>query len=223
MIMQENLSRQLSAAGVIPVVTIPSVNQARPLAEALVQGGLPVAEITLRTAEAIRCIELIRQANPEMVVGAGTVLTVQQARDAVAAGAQFIVSPGTVREVISWCLDQQVPVYPGVCTPTEVCRALELGVKDLKFFPASIFGGLRTAKALLSVFTDIRLMPTGGISLDNAAEYLLTPGILCCGGSYIAPSNLLREENYSAISRLASETVALVNKVHSKTILSSRD
>lgn len=133
-----------------------------------------------------------------------------QARAVADAGAKFIVSPGFVPEVVSWCQEQEMPVFPGVCTPTEVCQALAQGLKDLKFFPASNYGGLSTIKALLSVFGDIRLMPTGGINLENCADYLTTPGVLCCGGTFITPLQLIEKGDYPAILELVKQTVNTV-------------
>ena len=210
------ITQQLETAGMVPVVTLTRQNQALPLAGALSRAGLPVAEITLRTPHGLEGIRQISQQCPDMLVGAGTVLNLSQAKDALGAGAGFIVSPGLVPEVVTFCLEQQVPVFPGICTPTEVCQALSLGVTHLKFFPAKAFGGLSTLKAILSVFNEVRLMPTGGITRDNAADYLSNPGVLCCGGSYIAPPKLLEAQDFDAISEIAADTAALVKKIRSQ-------
>ncbi len=215
------VAHKFRTAGIIPVVTIPAKRYAVPLSDALLEGGLPVAEITLRTADALRSLESIAKGRPELLLGAGTVITVKQAKEAVDAGARFIVSPGLVPQVVDWCLENKVPVFPGICTPTEIAQAINLGIRDLKFFPSSLLGGLKAVMTLLSVFPDIRLMPTGGISAENVTGYLKTSGVLCCGGSYIAPKQFLLEENYTAITRLAKEAVALVQQTRTNPIPST--
>lgn len=210
------ITQQLETAGMVPVVTLTRQDQALPLAGALSRAGLPVAEITLRTLHGLEGIRQISRECPDMLVGAGTVLNRSQAEEALCAGAGFIVSPGLVPEVVTFCLEQQVPVFPGICTPTEVCQALSLGVTHLKFFPAKTFGGLSTLKAILSVFSEVRLMPTGGITRDNAVDYLSNPGVLCCGGSYIAPKKLLEARDFDAITCIAADTAALVKKIRAQ-------
>ena len=208
-----SLSDRLMKTGVVPVIRLTQKNQAIPLADTLSQGGMPVAEITLRTSCAIDCLKIINNTYPDFLVGAGTVITLDQAKAVIEAGVKFIVSPGLVPEVVAWCLDQGMPVFPGVCTPTEICRALSFGLKDLKFFPASHYGGLSTVKALLSVFNDIRLMPTGGIGLTTCGDYLKTPGVLCCGGSFVTPLNLIEKGDYPAILDIIKQTTAVVAAV----------
>ena len=205
-----SLTARLADAGVVPVIRLSSQAQAVPLAETLSQGGLPVAEITLRTSCALECIKMINSTSPDFLVGAGTVITMDQAKAVAEAGAKFIVSPGLVPEIVSWCLDQNMPVFPGVCTPTEICRALSFGLKDLKFFPASQYGGLSTIKTLLSVFNDIRFMPTGGIDLKACGDYLKTQGVLCCGGSFVTPLDLIEKGDYPAVLEIVKQTVAAV-------------
>ena len=210
----QEISNQLANVGIVPVVRLSNQTQAIPLAKALIKGGMPVAEITLRTRCAVSCIEAIKDKYPEILIGAGTVLTVSQAEDAVLAGAKFIVCPGLVTDVIKWCITKNIPVYPGVCTPTEICTALALGLHELKFFPASDFGGLKTIKSLLSVFNDISVMPTGGITIDNCKDYLQTPGVLCCGGTFVAPLPLIEEGAFNEIQRIVERTVACVAEVN---------
>ena len=208
-----SLSARLADAGVVPVIRLTHAAQAIPLVDTLNQGGLPVAEITLRTPCAVDCIKIITNTYPDFLVGAGTVVNLDQAKTVTAAGVKFIVSPGFVPEVVAWCLDQNMPVFPGVCTPTEICQALSFGLRDLKFFPASLYGGLPTIKALLSVFSDIRFMPTGGISLTTCGDYLKTPGILCCGGSFVTPLDLIEKRDYPAVLEIVKQTAAVVATV----------
>jgi 2-dehydro-3-deoxyphosphogluconate aldolase/(4S)-4-hydroxy-2-oxoglutarate aldolase len=217
MINFQKISTKLSNFGIVPVIRLSNQNQAIPLIQTLIQGGLPVAEITLRTPCAVSCIETINTEYPDFFIGAGTVLTVSQAEDAVLAGAKFIVCPGLVIDVVNWCLAKDIPVYPGVCTPTEICTALALGLHELKFFPATDFGGLKTIKSLLSVFNDISMMPTGGITIDNCGEYLQTPGILCCGGTFVAPLALIEAGKYDDILRIVQRTVASVAAIKKTT------
>lgn len=217
MINSQIISTNFSNAGIVPVICLSNQTQAIPLIQTFIQGGLPVAEITLRTSCAISCIETINIEYPDFFIGAGTVLTVSQAEAAVQAGAKFIVCPGLVIDVVNWCLARDIPVYPGACTPTEICTALALGLHELKFFPATDFGGLKTIKSLLSVFKDISMMPTGGITLDNCSEYLQTPGILCCGGTFIAPLALIEAGKYNDILQIVQQTVARVANIKKTT------
>lgn len=213
MVNPASLPTRLADAGVIPVIRLTHQAQAVPLVDTLSQGGLPVAEITLRTSCAVDCIEMICRTYPDFLVGAGTVVTLPQAKAVAEAGAKFIVSPGLVPEVVTWCIDQNMPVFPGVCTPTEICQALSFGLKDLKFFPASHYGGLSTVRALLSVFNDIRFMPTGGIDLTTCSDYLKTKGVLCCGGSFVTPLDLIENGDYPAILKIVQQTAAVVDRV----------
>ena len=161
------ISQQFEQIGVIPVVRMSHQEQAIPLTDTLRKGRLPVAEVTLRTSCALDGIAAIHEAYPEFLVGAGTVLCLSQAREAFRAGAKFIVSPGLIPDVVQWCLAEKIPVFPGVCTPTEICQAIALGLHELKFFPAADYGGLQTIKSLLQVFDNIRFMPTGGVNKNN--------------------------------------------------------
>ena len=203
------LNALLQRTPVIPVVVIEDASHAVPVARALVAGGLPIVEITLRTSAAIEAIGAVAAGVPEAHVGAGTVLSEEQARTAVSAGARFIVSPGLHDGVVSAAGELSVPVMPGVTTPSEVQRAWNLGLRVLKYFPASLAGGIPMLKALGAVFRDVRFIPTGGISAGNLRDYLDVPPVIACGGSWLTPSGAIAEGNYAEITRLAAEAVAI--------------
>ncbi|MGL4791905.1 MAG: bifunctional 4-hydroxy-2-oxoglutarate aldolase/2-dehydro-3-deoxy-phosphogluconate aldolase, partial [Anaerotignaceae bacterium] len=173
-----DINKRIEELKVVPVVKIDNVEDAKPLAEALVAGGLPVAEVTFRTDAAYEAIKIMATEVPEMLVGAGTVINVEQAKLAMEAGAKFIVSPGFSAEVVKFAQENNIPVYPGVCTPTEIMAAIAAGLEVIKFFPAENYGGLSTIKALTGPFPNIKVMPTGGISEKNILEYLANPKII---------------------------------------------
>src|SRR2546421_1230532 len=175
----------LGQIGLVPVITINREEDAVPLARALLDGGVGCAEITFRTAAAAGAIRKMTGEVHEMLIGAGTVLTVQQAEQATLAGAQYIVSPGFDAAVVDWCLKQNIPVLPGVATPTEINMALTKGVKLLKFFPAEELGGARMLKALYAPYQDVRFIPTAGVHAKQLAEYLALPNVVACGGSWV--------------------------------------
>ncbi|MDZ7292458.1 MAG: bifunctional 4-hydroxy-2-oxoglutarate aldolase/2-dehydro-3-deoxy-phosphogluconate aldolase [candidate division KSB1 bacterium] len=208
-----NVPARLHQLGVIPVVSLERAESATALAEALLVGGLPCAEITFRTAAAEPSIRAISSAFPEILVGAGTVLNEEQVERAVAAGAKFIVSPGFSSTVVNLCQEKNIPVFPGICTPTDIMMALEAGLTVLKFFPADAFGGLKTLKALSAPFPNVEFIPTGGISAANLEEYLSFKKVLACGGSWMVKSELLNSGNFAEITRLAEEAVAIKRKV----------
>jgi 2-dehydro-3-deoxyphosphogluconate aldolase / (4S)-4-hydroxy-2-oxoglutarate aldolase len=202
----------LSRIGVVPVITIDRPQDAVPLARALLNGGIGCAEITFRTASAEEAIQRIGGECHEMLVGAGTVLTVQQAEQAIRAGAQYIVAPGFDAAVVEWCLGNGVPVLPGVATPTEINMALARGVKLLKFFPAEEIGGVRMLKTLHAPYQEIQFIPTGGINARNLAEYLALPNVVACGGSWIATESMISEGRFDEIARLSREARAIVGR-----------
>ncbi len=193
---------------IIPVVAIQNADDAKPLADALQNGGLPCAEITFRTAAAARAIRNIAQ-NKEMLVGAGTVLQVDQVKAAVDAGAQFIVSPGFSNKVVSYCIDNKIPVTPGICTPTDIERALDYNLQVVKFFPAEAFGGLNTLKALSAPYNMMKFIPTGGIGMHNLDQYLAFPPVLACGGSWMVKSDLITGGKFDSITELSRKAVEL--------------
>ena len=195
----------IAALRVIPVVEIPRVDDAVPLARALVDAGLPCAEITFRTASAARAIEAIATSVPDIRVGAGTVVTVAQAEAALAAGAGFIVAPGFDAAVVDFALEHGVPIVPGVCTPTEVGMALGRGLSVLKLFPAEAAGGVAYLKALAAPFGGVRFVPTGGIGPDNLAAYLAVEQVIACGGSWMVKKALIAAGEFDTIRTLAAQ------------------
>jgi len=198
--------------GIIPVLSIPKLEHALPLAEALLEGGLPCAEITFRTAAAAEAIAQIRSRFPEIFLGAGTALTTEQADTAINAGAEFIVSPGTNLAVVDHCLSKGVTIFPGVCTPTEIEMALSKGVDVLKFFPAEPMGGVKFLQAICAPYRDIRFIPTGGIDTKNIGQYLVLPQVVACGGSWMVKPELFEAGDFAKVRQLAGEAVALVRE-----------
>ena len=208
-----DMNERIAACGVVPVVVLEDAKDAKPLAEALVEGGLPVAEVTFRTAAAEESIRIMAEAYPDMLVGAGTVLSVEQAQRAVNAGAKFIVSPGFDEEVVDWCLANNVPVYPGIITPSEATKAVKRGLKIVKFFPAAQFGGVATIKAMGAAFTTLKFMPTGGVSAKNLNEFLSCDKIIACGGSWMVKGDLVKAGDFAKIKELVKEAVELVKEI----------
>lgn len=203
----------LGDLGLVPVVKIERVEDAVDLARALLAGGLPCAEITFRTEAAEEAIRQISSRLPDMLVGAGTVLSVDQAERAVSAGAQFIVFPGFNQKVVEWCLENEIPVTPGVVTPTEIEMARDRGLEILKFFPAEAMGGIATLKAMGAPYGDVKFVPTGGINRDNLADYLALPNVHCCGGSWLVKANLISAGKFDEITQLTQDAMSLVRKV----------
>ena len=186
------VSTRLNLYRIVPVIRLDTPEDAPPLAEALCDGGLPVAEITFRTEAAEESLRILRRRYPDMLLGAGTVLSACQADAAAAVGADFIVSPGFSPKVVEHCLSKGYPVYPGVCTPTEVEAALGYGLTELKFFPAEAAGGLAMIRALSAPYPSVRFMPTGGLHPQNVGTYLACPAVFACGGSWMAPDSMIR-------------------------------
>lgn len=207
-----DINAKIESLKLVPVVVLEDAKDALPLAKALIDGGLPVAEVTFRTAAAEDSIRAISEAYPEMLVGAGTVTNLEQAKTAVAAGAKFLVTPGFSDEVTRYAVENDIPIFPGTCTPTEVMQAMSHGLKVVKFFPASQYGGLNTIKALSGPFPAMRFMPTGGINAGNVKEYLANKHIIACGGSWMVKSDLIAAGKFDEIKRLTQEAVALVNE-----------
>jgi 2-dehydro-3-deoxyphosphogluconate aldolase/(4S)-4-hydroxy-2-oxoglutarate aldolase len=203
---------RLGELALVPVIEIQHAEHAVRLGEALAAGGLPCVEITFRTAAAEESIRRIASALPQVVIGAGTVLAVDQAQQAVLAGAQFIVSPGFNPRVVDWCLEHEVPVTPGVATPTEIDMALDKGLHILKFFPAEALGGVAMLKAIAAPYGGVKFIPTGGINLQNLADYLKLPMVYACGGSWLAPAKLISAGAFDEITRLTREAVVLVRQ-----------
>lgn len=207
------IAEQFEKLGVVPVVVIQDVKDALPLAEALCKGGLPCAEITFRTDAAEASIRQITESYPQMLIGAGTVLTVSQVEQAVNAGAKFIVSPGFDSEVVDYCLEKQIPVFPGCITPSEIAQAVKRGLQVVKFFPAEQAGGLGAIKAMAAPYIQVKFMPTGGIHAKNLQDYLSCDKIICCGGSWMVKENLIREGRFDEICKMTEEAVKLVKEI----------
>jgi 2-dehydro-3-deoxyphosphogluconate aldolase/(4S)-4-hydroxy-2-oxoglutarate aldolase len=207
--MNEVIER-MGEVGLVPVIAIKDAEDAVPLAKALSAGDLPIAEITFRTEAAEESIKRIAAEVPQVMVGAGTVLTVDQAKRAVAAGAKFIVAPGFNEKVVDYCLQNNVPVTPGVNTASEIEKALEKGLVVLKFFPAEASGGLKTIKALAGPYTTVRFYPTGGINPGNVTDYLSYDRVFTCGGSWMVKSDLIAAKRFDEITRLCQEAISLV-------------
>ncbi len=207
-----DIVKTLGGAGIIPVIVIEDEAQAVPLARALVKGGLPVLEVTFRTAAAAGAIAKIRAEVPEAVVGAGTLLTVAQLEAAIAAGAAFGVAPGFDPAVVGAANAKGFPFCPGIATASELSQALTAGMKMVKFFPAEAAGGVKMIKNLLGAFrfTGVKFMPTGGVNAANVGEYLAVPEIVCCGGTWIVPKDALASGDWDRIEKLAAEASALV-------------
>ena len=203
-----NVMERLSSSGIVPVVVIDDVNQAVPTAEAMLRGGIDVMEITLRTASGLDAIRAVAEHCPDVLVGAGTVVTLAQCKEAVAAGAKFIVSPGFDRAMVEWCVENAVAVTPGCVTPSEIMQALALGVNVIKFFPANVYGGLEAMKALSGPFGGVRFIPTGGVNAQNLGEYLAAPFIFAVGGSWICAKKDISEGNFAKIEKLCTEARA---------------
>ncbi|TQP32187.1 bifunctional 4-hydroxy-2-oxoglutarate aldolase/2-dehydro-3-deoxy-phosphogluconate aldolase [Vibrio cholerae] len=206
-----SIKQQLKALKVIPVIAIDNAEDIIPLGKVLVENGLPAAEITFRSEAAVEAIRLLRQTQPDMLIGAGTVLNREQAIAAKEAGATFIVSPGFNPNTVKACQEIGIDIVPGVNNPSTVEAALEMGLTTLKFFPAEASGGINMVKSLLAPYTDIELMPTGGISPANIKDYLAIPRVLACGGTWMVDKKLIEAGNWEELARLTREAVVLVN------------
>ena len=193
---------RLYNAAVVPVVVLDDAADAVPTAKALLAGGVDVMEITFRTAAAADSIEAVAKECPDMLVGAGTVITLEQCKNAVARGAKFIVSPGFSEEVVGYCVEHGVPVAPGCVTPTEIMSAMKYGLKMVKFFPANVYGGLKAMKNLSAPFVGMKFLPTGGVNSDNIKEYIDAPFIHAVGGSWVCPKADIAAGNWDKITRL---------------------
>ena len=199
--------------GVVPVVVLDDVKDALPLAKALTEGGLPCAEVTFRTEAAEESIKVMAEAYPDMVVGAGTVLTIEQVDAAVKAGAKFIVSPGFDPEIVDYCLEKEIPIFPGCVTPSEVAQAVKRGLKVVKFFPAEPAGGVAMIKAMAAPYHQLRFMPTGGIGTQNLKDYLGFDKIICCGGSWMVKGDLIKNGEFEKICKLTKEAKELAKSI----------
>ncbi len=209
----KSIAEQMADMLVVPVVVLNDAKDAEPLADALVKGGLPCAEVTFRTAAAEESIKIMADKYPEMLVGAGTVLTKEQVDRAVAAGAKFIVSPGFDPEIVNYCIEKEVPIFPGIVTPSEAAQAVKAGLKVVKFFPAEQFGGVSTIKAIAAPYTMLKFMPTGGVSTKNLKDYLSYDKIICCGGSWMVKGDMIKAGEFDKIAEMTAEAVALAKSI----------
>ncbi|MDO4740948.1 MAG: bifunctional 4-hydroxy-2-oxoglutarate aldolase/2-dehydro-3-deoxy-phosphogluconate aldolase [Eubacteriales bacterium] len=201
--MKEHVMQALADSGIVPVVVLEDAKDAVPTAQALLAGGIGVMEITFRTAAAEDSIRAVAENCPEMIVGAGTVITIDQCIAAVSAGAKFIVAPGFRAEVVEWCVEHNVPITPGCVTPTEIMMAMEHGLQVVKFFPANIYGGLKGMKNLAAPFGSMKFIPTGGVNTENVAEYAAAPFVFAVGGSWVCPKAEIAAGNFEAITQLS--------------------
>ena len=208
-----NIIEQFRKIGIVPVVVLDDAKDAEELAGALCEGGIPCAEVTFRTAAAEESIRIMTEKFPEMLVGAGTVMTKDQVDRAAAAGAKFIVSPGFNPVIVKHAMDKGLVVTPGCVTPTEITAALEFGIKTIKFFPAEPMGGLKTIKAITAALTDVTVMPTGGISASNVREYLAYDKIVACGGSWMVKKDLIASGEFDKIREMVREAADIVKEV----------
>ena len=201
---------RLGKCGVVPVVVLDKVSEALPTAEALLAGGVDVMEITLRTEAGLEAIKEVAEKCPQMCVGAGTVITLEQCKAAVEAGAKFIVSPGFNPQVVAWCMSHDIAITPGCVTPTEIMGAMELGVKVFKFFPANVYGGLTAMKALAGPFVGVQFIPTGGVSASNLGEYCVAPFIHAVGGTWFCAKSDIAAGDFQQITALSAEARKIV-------------
>lgn len=204
---------ELRKTGIVPVVVIDDAEDALKLGKALLNGGIACAEVTFRTEAAEESIRILTENYPEMLVGAGTVLTIEQVKRAVNAGAKFIVSPGINPKVVKYCVDNDILIIPGTCNPTNVETALEFDLKVVKFFPAEQAGGLNYIKAISAPYTGVMFMPTGGINQNNVADYLKNDRIIACGGSWMVKKDLIKEGKFDEITRLTKEALDIVKEI----------
>ena len=208
-----NVLDRLKQSGVVPVVVLDNAKDAAPTAKALLAGSVDVMEITFRTAAAADSIKAVSESCPDMLVGAGTVITLDQCRKAVECGAKFIVAPGFDEEVVRWCVENGVAVTPGCVTPTEIMAAMKLGLNVVKFFPAGVYGGLKAMKALSAPFGGIKFIPTGGVDAKNLKEYLVAPFVHAVGGSWLCPKKEIAAGNFYAVTALCREASEIVKEV----------
>ena len=207
---EQEIMEKLGRAGIVPVVVIEKAEDAVPTAQALLSGGITFMEITFRTACAAEAIRAVSENVPDMIVGAGTVLSVRQAEEAVAAGADFIVSPGFDEDTVIWCQERGIPVCPGCVTPTEIMAAVKLGLSVVKFFPANVYGGMAAIRALAAVFGGVKFLPTGGVNAGNLPEFASEKCIFAIGGSWVCAKKDIREHQFDRITELSREAVEII-------------
>lgn len=202
-----DLYDRISQIGIVPVVKILEAEDALPLAKALYNGGIDVAEVTFRSEHAVNAIQQIHSELPDMLLGAGTVLTIEQAKQAKQAGASFIVTPGLNPNIVKWCLENEIPILPGVSTASEIEQALSLGLKTLKFFPAESSGGAKKLKDFSGPYQDVQFLPTGGINVSNMHDYLQLPNVIAIGGSFMLPNDVVQAKDWENIQALSGKAI----------------
>lgn len=210
--MADDIFIALSSAPVVPLVQSDDPKEAIEISQALLDGGLKVLEVVLRTERGMDCLEAVAQKFPDSWVGAGTVLSKEQGLEVIERGAKFIVSPGLDKDLVACAQSHSIPILPGVATASELQSAWNMGLRTVKFFPSSLAGGVKMITALSSVFRDVRFMPTGGVNVDNLAEHLAVPSVIACGGSWLTPSTAIKAGDYAAITKLAEEAIAITKK-----------
>lgn len=215
-LIQSRLGEFLAQGPLIPVITLEDAADAVPLARALVAGGLSVLEFTLRTSAGAESLRQVREAMPNIHLAAGTVRNIDEYHQAIWAGADFVVSPGSTSALLNYGVTAEVPLLPGVSTVTEVMHGYEKGYRWFKLFPASLSGGVEAVRAIRGPFPDVQLVPTGGIGRDTAADYLAEPGVAAVGGTWLSPSQLIRERDWKAVERLAAESLSKVSGLRSQ-------
>ena len=207
-----SFSEKVFEAGIVPVVVLNNVEDAVPLARALLKGGICFMEITFRTECAAECISVISKEVPEVIVGAGTILNVDQAKTAVECGAKFIVSPGIDEETVRWAIENDIPVIPGAVTPTEIMKAISLGLKTVKFFPADVYGGIKAIKALSAPFGQVKFLPTGGVSEANLNEFAANKSVIAVGGSWVCKKDDIINHDWEKITMLSENAVKIIKE-----------
>ncbi len=212
---QQKAEQLLRTAGILPVVTVHTLAEARKVSAALLKGGLPAIELTLRTPIAMEVLAMLKQELPDIVIGAGTVLTIEQMEQSIAAGADFLVTPGTPAEMADALAKAPIPVVPGAATPTEFLSLMARGFRVCKLFPASAVGGLAMLKGLAGPLSDLKICPTGGITEDNAADYLSQPNVVCIGGSWMVPKTWIEAGEWDKVTASSAKAAAIVSKVRS--------
>jgi len=207
-----SFSEKVFETGIVPVVVLNNVEDAVPLAGALLKGGIDFMEITFRTECAAECISVISKEVPDMTVGAGTVLNVEQAKLAVDCGAKFIVSPGLDEATVKWAIENDIPVIPGTVTPTEIMKAISLGLKVVKFFPADVYGGIKAIKALSAPFGQVKFLPTGGVSEANLNEFAANKSVIAVGGSWVCKKDDIINHDWDKITMLSENAVNIIKE-----------
>lgn len=207
-----SLSSLLKGGLLLPIIQAEQPAQAVAIAKAMQQGGVTAVEVVLRTAAALDCISAIRAEVPELLTGAGTILSAKDANNAKAAGAQFLVSPASTPDLLKAMLNTELALAPGVATPSEMAMALELGLTELKFFPAHLAGGIEMLKALAGIFQQVKFCPTGGVQLNNLADFLALPNVFVAGGSWLSPKDLVQQQNWAAITELTLQSIVVAEK-----------